>query len=349
MSRKITLGLLFAALFAAAPLKAAEFTYVPFADLSGWQQDNHRLALDVFARSCDDIRSTAQVPASAWQNVCNLAKARPANPRLFFESQFLPVRITEGNNSLFTAYYEPVLQGSLVRTEQFKYPLYAVPPELPRGEVWKSRAQLEDGILANRGLELVWLNDPVDALFVHIQGSSRFILPDGSTLRLGFAGRNGHPYRSVGRQMAELGLLREGQAGVEQIRDWVHLHPAAGAMALQLNPSFIFFRVVQIDASLGPIGALQYPLTAGRSIAVDPDFTPMGAPAWVMMPAGSASIARLMIAQDTGSAITGAQRADIFFGSGPEAGRLAGRIRYPGQLITLLPRAVAIRLTGRGN
>ena len=342
-------GLLIVALFVATPLKAADIAFVPFANLNGWAQDNHRQALQVFAESCDDIRSTAQIPSSDWRGVCALAKTNYGAARQFFEQHFRPVRITQGSSSLFTGYFEPVLPGSRQRNQVYKYPLYSVPPDLPEDGIWKSRAELESGILADRGLELVWLNDPVDAFFVHVQGSSRFNLTDGTTMRLGFAGRNGHPYRSVGRQMIELGLLNDGQASIAKIRDWVRGHSEAGQMALQLNPSFIFFQELNIPDNRGPIGALQYPLTALRSIAVDPDFTPLGAPAWLAMAAGSASIDRLMIAQDTGSAINGAQRADIFFGSGMQAGNDAGRIRYSGQLITLVPRATALRLTGRAD
>ncbi len=349
MSFKTIIGLLFAAIAAATPLKAAEFTFVPYGEISGWPQDNHRAALQVFADSCAAIRATADIPASDWRGVCALARTHPGPARQFFETQFRAVRITQGNSSLFTAYYEPILNGSRQRTNVFRYPLYAVPPELPRGQQWKSRAELETGILNGRGLELVWLDNPVDAFFVHIQGSSRFNLTDGSTIRLGFAGRNGHPYRSVGRQMIELGLLTSGQASMQGIRNWVRSNGDAGLVALQLNPSFIFFQELQIPDNLGPIGALQYPLTKMRSIAVDPDFTPLGAPAWVAMPAGAASVNQLMIAQDTGSAINGAQRADLFFGSGIRAGNDAGRIRYPGQLLTLVPRATALRLTGRAD
>ncbi len=346
---KTLYGLLLAAILAASPLKAAEFAFVPFANLTGWAQDNHQQALEVFAKSCGSIRSTDDIPASDWRGVCALAQTNPGPAKRFFETHFRPVRITRGDDSLFTGYFEPVLPGSRHQTVEYKYPLYGVPPELPRGQVWKTRAELESGVLSGRGLELVWLNDPVDAFFVHVQGSSRFTLTDGSVIRLGFANRNGHQYRSVGRQMIELGLLQSGQASIGKIRAWVRANPGSGEMALQLNPSFIFFQELEIPADLGPIGALQYPLTAMRSIAVDPDFTPLGAPAYVMMPAGSASINRLMIAQDTGSAINGAQRADIFFGSGLDAGNNAGRIRYSGQLITLVPRATALRLSGRMN
>ncbi len=349
MSLKLLIGLLLAAYFTATPLKAAEFAFVPFANLTGWEQDDHQQALEVFRQSCANIQSTADIPASDWRGVCALATINSGSAKRFFETHFRPVQITESNDSLFTGYFEPVLLGSRYQTSEFKYPLYGVPPELPSGQVWKTRAELESGTLAGRGLELVWLNDPVDAFFVHVQGSSRFTMRDGSVIRLGFAGRNGHQYRSVGRQMIELGLLQSGQASLEKIRDWVRNNPRSGQMALQLNPSFIFFQELEIPADQGPIGALQFPLTPMRSIAVDPDYTPLGAPAYVMMPAGSASVNRLMIAQDTGSAINGAQRADIFFGSGETAGKDAGRIRYTGQLITLVPRATALRLSGRMN
>ncbi len=347
MTRKLFHWLLLFTVVATTPLRAADIAFVPFNDLLGWAQDDHQQALQVFVKSCDDIRSTPQIPAQDWRGVCALAKVNAGSARRFFETHFRPVRITHGAHSLFTGYFEPILPGSRIRTDVFRYPLYGVPPELPVGTVWKSRAELESGVLAGRGLELVWLKDRVDAFFVHVQGSSRFNLTNGTTMRLGFAGRNGHRYRSVGRQMIELGLLRDGQASMANIRAWVLAHPDAAEMVMQLNPSFIFFRELTIDANLGPLGALQHPLTRMRSIAVDPEFTPLGAPAWLIMPAGSASINRLMVAQDTGSAIKGAQRADIFYGSGITAGNDAGRIRYSGQLITLVPRATALRLTGR--
>ncbi|MBL4806578.1 MAG: MltA domain-containing protein [Rhodobacteraceae bacterium] len=341
-------GALLAAVFAATPAAATDFTFVPFSNVSGWNQDSQRQALRVFSASCRSIRSTPEIPASDWQDVCARARSNFGSAQRFFERNFAPVRITHGNSVLFTAYFEPVLDGSRMRTEIFRYPLYGVPPDLPRGQVWKSRAELETSYLQGRGLELVWLDDPVDAFFVHVQGSSRFNLTDGSTMRLGFAGRNGHRYRSVGRQMMELGLLR-GSASIAEIREWVRLHPGAGEMALQLNPSFIFFQELQIDDDKGPIGALQHPLTAMRSIAVDPGYTPLGAPVWIAMAGGAASINQLMVAQDTGSAINGAQRADIYFGSGVAAGEAAGRIHYSGQMLTLVPRATALRLTGRAN
>lgn len=347
MKRFSAFRLLLAAFLAATPLRAAEFAFVPFADLNGWDQDAQQEALDVFTTSCTSIRSTDDIPASDWGGVCALAQVHVGSAKGFFETHFRPVRITDGERSLFTGYFEPELPGSRQRTDVFKYPLYAVPPELPRGEIWKSRAEIQTGILAGRGLELVWLDNPVDAFFVHIQGSSRFNMRDGSVLRLGFAGRNGHKYKSVGRQMIELGLLQSGQASAGRIRDWVHANPERGRLVLQLNPSFIFFQELDLPEDLGPRGALQYPLTPMRSIAVDPDFTPLGAPAWVDMPAGAATVNRLMIAQDTGSAINGAQRADIFYGSGLQAGTDAGAIRYAGELVTLVPRSTALRLTGR--
>ena len=328
------------------PLGAATITQVSYSDISGWAQDNHFPALQAFMSGCDGVRSTAEIPRHEWDMVCALARSGPGPARAFFEQNFTPVRITNGTRALFTGYYEPELNGARQQTETFRFPLYRKPPEVQIGVTWHSRAEIENGLLEGRGLELVWLDNQVDAFFVHVQGSARIRLDDGSLMRVGFAGRNGHRYRSVGRELVRRGVLNGNQISMQGIRSWAERNPAAAVTALQHNKSFIFFQELEIPDLLGPIGALQVPLTPMRSIAVDDTYTPLGAPVCVKMNGGAESVNQLMVAQDTGSAVNGAQRADIYYGSGDEAGNRAGNIRYFGEMITLVPNATAARLRG---
>ncbi len=203
-----------------------------------------------------------------------------------------------------------------------------------------SRGEVMDGALEGRGLELVWLEDPVDAFFLHVQGSGRVRLEDGSTLRLGYAGRNAHDYASIGKLMKRDGLFERVDAQV--IRDWATRNPAKGAAYFRKNPSYIFFRVVPgLDEASGPVGAMGQPLTAMRSLAVDPSFTPLGAPVWIE---AEGIAPRLTVAQDVGSAIKGPQRADLFVGTGDAAGEIAGAMQAKLRMTVLLPTRAAARL-----
>ncbi len=319
-------------LIAGTAMAESKITLLDFSDLNGWAEDDHAEALAVFRSSC----STFSAPD--WIGIC-LAATDVADPKAFFEEHFRPVMVEDGRDPLFTGYYEPQIPGSLVRTAHFAYPVYSLPPEVTPGQVWLTRQEIEEsGVLEGRGLELAWLADPVERFFLQVQGSGRILLPDGSVLRLGFAARNGRPYASVGEEMVRQGLATRNTISAQAIRDWVRAHPEEGRELLWANPSYIFFRrLPDTDPHLGPPGAMARPVTAMRTIAVDPDFTPLGAPVWLEK-GGPIPLTRLMIAQDTGSAIRGAQRADIFYGSGDEAGRLAGRVRDGGRMIVLVPR-----------
>lgn len=312
------------------PLSAQVFDYE---ELSGWAEDDHLAALQTFRATCDLIKRPD------WQPLCNLAQDvhdTPAAARQFFELLFKPTLIGTPP-ALFTGYYEPVLAGSSVRTPRFAWPIYRRPPELRDGTVWYDRAAIEGGILRGRGLEIAWLDDPVEVFFLHIQGSGRIQMPDGTTIRVGYAGRNGHAYRSVGEELVRLGLFTRSQVSAETIRRYVRANPTTGAALLNVNPSYIFFRKLpKLTEDHGPIGAMGRSITTLRSVAVDPDFVPLGAPVWVEK-SGDHPLNRLMIAQDTGGAIKGAQRADIFFGTGLEAGRAAGTIKDGGRMLQLLP------------
>ena len=308
-------------------------TTLKFSDLSGWDRDNHAEALRVFLITCGRLKNTN------WVTVCQQAK-KTDNAKSFFEQNFVPILVENGADPLFTGYFEPELPGSREKTDVFRYPLYSFPPEAPKGKPWLTRAEIEgENKLAGRDLEIAWLADPVEAFFLHVQGSGRIRLPDGNAMRVGFAGKNGHKYRSVGKEMARLGLLAENKLSAGSIKNWVRKNPTDGHKVLWHNKSFVFFREIKdLPEGSGPIGAMSRPVTAMRSIAIDPEFTPLGAPVWVEK-SGKNPMNRLMVAQDTGSAIKGAQRADIFYGSGEKAGEIAGRIRDGGRMIVLWPKS----------
>ncbi len=319
---------------------SAETTYtiLEYDELRGWEHDDHDAALKVFLSTCPDMKDPD------WLSLCALA-TNQKNARTFFELFFRPVLIEDGEPMLFTGYFEPELNGSLTRTPEFKYPLYRKPPEVRNGQTFFSRAQIEEqNLLAGRGLEIAWIDDPVDVFFLHIQGSGRVRLPDGNLIRVGYGGKNGHDYRSVGQELVRRGVYAAHQVSAQVIRNWVKRNPVEGAELLRHNPSYVFFReVTSVPATRGPLGAMNRSITTMRSIAVDPAFVPLGAPVWIEK-GGSDPLRRLMIAQDTGSAIKGAQRADIFYGTGEEAGLEAGKIRDPGRMMVLMPiqRAFAL-------
>ncbi len=296
-------------------------TALSFADLAGWADDDHHAALDVFLQTC------AAVPGD-WTDP-------GTDPRAFFESRFQPTLTADGTPMLFTGYYEPELPGALQRGGIFQHPIYAPPPDLVAGQPWLSRRRIEE-TNALAGLEILWLASAVDRFFLQVQGSGRITLPDGQTIRVGFAAKNGHPYASIGAELIRRGELTPERASAQALRDWIAAHPDREQALLWTNPSYVFFREINaVPATDGPIGTLGASITPLRSIAVDPAFTPLGLPVWIEM---DNDLHRLMIAQDTGSAIKGAQRADIFYGTGDAAGDQAGRTKTAGRMITLLPK-----------
>ena len=318
---------------------SADVSYkiLPFDALDGWQTDDHDAALAVFMNTCMD----RQEPN--WRALCAAAQDQ-TNAKQFFELFFRPVVVDDGQPGLFTGYFEPELDGSRYRSSRFQYPVYRYPSEASN-KPWLTRRQiLEGGALSGRGLEIAWVDDPVELFFLQIQGSGRIRLNEGGTLRVGYGGNNGHTYRSVGRELVRRGTFAAHQVSADVIKNWVRRNPVAGKELLYHNPSYVFFREVnRVPSDKGPLGAMNRSITTMRTIAVDPKFTPLGAPVWIEKD-GANPMRRLMIAQDTGSAIKGAQRADIFFGTGDEAGRAAGQLKDPGRLVVLLPiqRAYAL-------
>ena len=344
-----------------------------FADLPGWADDDLHAWLPALAQSCGVALRRAQSP---WLPLCqsldalNAATATALRERLEtllqpWQLQQAPsngsVRDTGPEMGLITGYYEPVLQGSRQRVAPYLHPLYATPedlltidlgslyPELRnlrlRGRVegrrvvpYAARSEIERGTAALRGKELLWVDDAVEAFFLQIQGSGRVRLPDGSTTRVGYADQNGHPYRPIGRWLAEQGELARDQVSMQSIKQWASANPARLPELLSQNPSYVFFRELP-DSDAGPIGAQGVPLTSERSLAIDPRSTPLGTPVFLSTtrPDNGQPLNRLMMAQDTGGAIRGAVRADLFWGSGPQAGELAGRMRQQGRLWLLWP------------
>lgn len=302
-----------------------------FQQLDGWETDDHHAALDVFLTTCSDMKDPD------WRALC-AAAADQTDAKAFFELFFRPVMIENGADALFTGYFEPELDGSRVQTETYRFPIYALPPEARDVSPWLTRRDILSGEdMRDRGLEIAWVDDPVELFFLQVQGSGRVRLPDGGFLRVGYGGANGHPYRSIGQELVRRGVYDVHQVSAQVIKNWVRRNPLEGEELLYHNPSYVFFREVsEVPAHLGPLGAMNRSVTTGRSIAVDPLYTPLGAPVWVEKD-GKAPIRRLMVAQDTGSAIKGPQRADIFFGTGDKAGRAAGKLKDPGRMVVLMP------------
>ena len=315
-----------------APAQAETvYSILNFKDLDGWAEDDHQAALDTFRDTCRDMKTPD------WLTLCRAANDQK-NARAFFELFFRPLLIQDGKDAMFTGYFEPELDGSRTRTARYKYPIYAMPRDAKTAGQWYTRRQIfEDGVMDGLNLEICYVDDPVELFFLQIQGSGRVRLPDGSFLRVGFGGSNRHNYRSIGQEMVRRGIYETHHVSAEVIKNWVRRNPEDGKELLFHNPSYVFFREVsEVPADKGPLGAMNRSITTMRSIAVDPKFTPLGAPVWIEKD-GKAPLRRLMIAQDTGSAIKGAQRADVFFGAGDKAGKEAGRLRDPGRMVVLMP------------
>ena len=309
---------------------------------------------------------------AACKAALQLGEGDAPTARAFFEKHFVPWRVAgESGRAFFTGYYEPEVEGSLTRDSRYATPVYARPDDLvtfaqgetPDGfegfaaarrradgslERYADRAAIEQGALAGQGLERAWLADPVDLFFVQVQGSGRIRLPDGGVVRLAYAGRNGHPYTPIGRVVADRFGIPRAEMTMDRLRAFLAEDAERARAIMRENRSYVFFRLAtELDPALGPIGGEGVPLTPGRSLAIDRTLWPYGLPVYVDadLPSAAGSglepFRRLMIAQDTGSAIVGAARADIFFGPGPAAGAIAGRVRHSGTFTVLWPKAPA--------
>ena len=356
---------------------ATEVTLVPvgFAELPGWNEDEAESALIAFRKSCDILmKRNPETPVAPkeiagvvanWAGACAMIPDDVTAAHAFFEAAFTPYRLETplGREGLFTGYYEAELRGAREKTDVCNVPLYKRPDDLVMVELgefrdhlkgeriagrvvsgklkpYEDRAAIEDGALEGKGLEIAWVDDATAAFFLHIQGSGRVKLEDGSEIRVGYDGQNGHVYHAIGRELIARGELTPETTNLQSIRDWLKAHPEEAPALRQKNPSYIFFRVLEGD---GPLGAQGAALTPTRSLAVDPRFVPYGAPVFLDVPHPvfpERRIQRLMIAQDTGGAIRGPVRGDFFWGSGAAAEEAAGYMKSRGPMWLLLPKAV---------
>ena len=296
------------------------------AGLPGWPGDRPDAALAAYCRTLDLIG-----PGWPRPDPSAIGDA-PA----FFAAHFEAAAPRDGR---LTGYFEPEIDASPVRTGRFRFPLHAVPPGLPADRPWLSRAEIGAGP-ALAGLELGWLDDPLEAFLVHVQGSARLRFPDGRLIRLGHAAKNGHPYRSIGAELIRRGAVAAERMSLAAIRAWCAAHPGEVAALLDVNASYIFFAPREIDVALGPLGAIGRPVTGDVTLAVDPAHVSLGAPVWIG-PGVPGVAPGLRIAQDTGSAIRGPGRADLFCGTGRAAGERAGALDAAITLWPLRPRGAA--------
>lgn len=358
-----------------APALPPLITAGPPVSSLGIGAEDARGALASFVESCPRLVARADTSglttADDWRAVCDAARAWPAaEAARFFETRFEAVRLGDGK-SFVTGYFEPEIRGSRVPAPGYPAPVYRMPPDLVRG--WPAetpadqrsgtpplgrhdetgafvpyfdRAAIEDGALAGKGLEIAWAADPVEFFFLQIQGSGLLRLPDGALMRIGYAGQNGRGYVAIGALMRERGLIGEGPGqypgSMQGLMRYIRENPEAGAALMRENPSWVFFREVVGD---GPFGALDVPVRAGSSVATDPAFVTLGAPVWLDVDRAEAD--GLWIAQDTGGAIKGVNRFDMFWGAGPEARLIAGGMSARGEALVLLPTGVHARLTAR--
>ncbi len=349
-----------------------------FSELPGWSDDNHLEAFRAFQRSATQALKKPYKDGEGERTFGNFKPAFKAatdvNPndstesRLFFEQQFVPVKLKpeQGTTGLVTGFYEPVVKGSRTKTKEFPVPIYSIPDDLvevseanrPKGwdpyfrfalnhtgklEQYPDRGTIERGYLAGKGLELVYVADKIEAFFIHVQGAARIKLPDGSVMGITYVAKSGHPFTGPGRILIDRGEISEKDISMQSVRAWLNANPDKMDELLWQNQSFIFFKESPVeDPDLGPIAAAKVQLTPGRSMAVDRLRHVFGSALYVVAPTvdfgDGKTFRRLMIAQDTGSAIIGTARGDLFTGSGFDAGEIAGRIKAEADFYLLTPR-----------
>ena len=353
----------------AEPVKPPEKPLQPaaWADLPGWENEDLRPSFAAFKTSCSALERQA-----LWRASCAEARAltpaEPAELRAWFEARLRPWQLVNADGSstgLVTGYYEPVLKGSRARGTPYLHPVFAPPGDLVDVELGELYPELKHMRLRGRieGRKLVpywsradwaqqedkrtpeallWLDDALDFFFMQIQGSGQVVLDDGARIRLGYADQNGHPYRSIGKWLIDQGEIKAEQASMAGIKAWAKAHPQRVQELMNANTSLVFFRELPVEGS-GPPGAMGLALTPERSLAVDPRQVPLGAPVWLATtwPNEEKPLQRLMLAQDTGGAIRGVVRADFYWGSGPDAGAMAGKMRQKGRMWVLMPQDYA--------
>ena len=341
-----------------------------YAAIPGWYQDDLRQAWPAFRASCEVL-----IKKPEWKEPCTVARDVVATDlkavRLFFETFLTPHQVFNPDGSdqgLVTGYYEPLLRGARKRGGAYQTPLYRAPDDLLNIDLTAAYPDLKGmrlrgRLVANKvvpywtraelsqadrlaGKEILWVDDPIDAFFLQVQGSGRVQLADGTeTVRVSYAEQNGYPYKSIGRYLVDKGEMTLEQASAQSIKSWYASHPTRQQELLNANPSFVFFKEEKLlDPTKGPKGSLGVPLTAQRSIAIDAQFLPLGVPVFLAttQPNSDVVLQRLVMAQDTGGAIRGPVRADFFWGFGNAAGELAGKMKQRGMMWVLLPKDVAV-------
>ncbi|MBS0536323.1 MAG: MltA domain-containing protein [Proteobacteria bacterium] len=353
----------------------AQVEALSFDKLDGWKADNQAAAFAAYLKSCGAILNATPAMRKArpvyggLYNACRSATVVAAggsidneSARKFFEDNFKPVRILPemktygyytGADGFYTGYYEPEVIGSRVKTAEYSVPLYGVPAKFAgkKSTVFAQydRTDIEKGALNGKGLEICWVRNPVDAFFAQIQGSTRVKLTDGALMRLNYIASNGKPYTPVGRILIDQGVYTPQEMSMDKIREYMEANPDEGQALREKNRSYVFFSKTTLEPHEECLGAQGIQLTPGRSIAVDPSQHIYGTPVWIdaKLPLKSDvpedSFQRLMIAQDTGSAIRGAARADIYFGHGPDIPSIAGRIKQFGKFVMLVPKDVTVK------
>ena len=355
-------------------LRHAKLETLSFAALDGWKKDNVSAAFETFMKSCDAILQGSKAMRKAkpvfggLYNACEKGttlaaggKVDTAQARKFFEDNFKPVRILPpvhtygyytGADGFYTGYYEAEVAGSRVKTEEYNVPLYGVPKRLAgkRSKVFSryDRDDIVRGALKGKGLEICWIKNPVDAFFAQIQGSTRIKLDNGEMLRLNYIASNGKRYTPVGRILIDEGVYTPEEMSMDKIREYMEANPEEGKALRLKNRSFVFFSETELGPNDECIGAQGIQLTPWRSLAVDPSIHVYGTPIWIdaKFPLKSEvpqdTFQHLMVAQDTGSAIKGPARADIYFGHGGDIPHIAGRIKQFGKFVMLVPNDVSV-------
>ncbi len=378
----IALGLIYFAVSDREPIETRLVLNTrAFSSLDGWEADDQAPALAAFVRGCQRILSFPPGremgargmagTAGDWSEACEAAGKIPPGDseaaRQYFQVWFRPVAVANNRDDIgqFTGYYTPTLRGSRTPSERYSVPLYAPPDDYVTADLGKfdaslagrrivgrlrhgrlvpveTRAEIEDGALDGRAQPILWVDDPIDAFFLHIQGSGVVRLDDGTEVTLGVAGTNGHTYQAIGRVLAERGALAPDDISAQSIRTWLAAHPDDAGEVMRANPRFIFFATTGSAAAAGSAGVA---LTPGRSLAIDRNWLALGVPVWLdtaldKASGGPARIRRLMVAQDTGGAIKGIVRGDVYWGAGDAAADIAGRMNEAGRYFVLLPRAL---------
>jgi peptidoglycan lytic transglycosylase A len=346
-------------------LRNAKVETLSFATLDGWKDDDHAAAFATFLKSCGAILNATKAMRSARPvfgalfKVCERAAAAGQldrdHARAFFEDNFKPVRVMPAGQTdgFFTGYYETEVDGSRFPSDEYTVPIYAAPAETVKRHQSKvfsnlDRTKIEDGALAGKELEICYVKNPIDAFFAQVQGSTRVKLDSGKLLRLNYIASNGQPYTPVGKFLIDRGIVSKEEMSMDKIRDFMEANPEEGKTLRRKNRSFVFFQETALAAHDECIGAQGVPLTPGRSLAVDKGIHIYGTPIWIDadLPIDSekpeTKFRRLLFAQDTGSAIVGPARADIYFGHGEDISHIAGRIKQYGQFVMLAPQSVAV-------